>query len=340
MESVLRELDVPPHHRRPQARLQRWLHYRYHRRPDNGESVSPAQLRAWARDLGVVEEELGAHAAAIAAANAGVSPQRPMELSAEQLLQLCKTVMCADREHARRVAAGGVRPNPAHSLIHAVAQTERRVFDPAVQLFPHDLQWVVSASAAAPAQFTPSFTALEAELEAFEAKCTRLEEMRRDTLRNLDQSSLCAVLEDGDGAQDSQKINVDGVLQQATQVSMKIAEDARTVSRLLEKFSTKYAPQISSWISPSSESVSPQLSGYMVKDINRDLLTIIGVLEGITVARRSFDTFGILAKQLKRTEDLSKGHFDDATVDGRHMERKAFDRFHAQLETAPRDKNQ
>ena len=338
IEDVLRELDVPVHHRRPQARLQRWLHFRYHRRPDNGESVSPAKLRAWARDLGVVEEELGVHAAAIAAANAGVL-QRPMDLSPAQLLQLCKTVLCADREHARHAAAGGVRTNPAHTLLHAVAQTERRIFDPAVQLFPHDLQWVVSASAAAPAQFTPSLTALEAELEAFEAKCTCLEEARRVAMHKFLNTPLCNGGEDEDGGEGSQKLNVDGMLQRATQVSMKIGENARTASRLLEKFSTEYAPQISSWISPSLERAAPQKMGPMVKEINCDLLTIIGVLESITIARRSFDTFEILAKELERTEHLSRGRFDHATLQEKAKNKKALYRFRAQLETMPREKS-
>ena len=360
MQEVLAELDVPAHHRRPQARLQRWLYYRYHRRPDNGARESPAQIRAWARDLGVVEAEKVAEMASVAngtLANDGIPiagvadagpqhTQRPMELCSDRLLQLCRTVLCADRAHARQAAGGGGRPDPRRSLLHAVAQTECRVFDPTVQLFPHDLQWVVAASAAAPAQFTPSMTALEAELEAYEATCASLEEARLNAVRRIGQVEGRADDaagggggggegdRDGESGEASLQLDVDAMLQRATRVSMKIGEDARMASRLLQTFSTEYAPQISSWTSPSLDNAVAQNIGPLAKVIAQDLSTIIGVLENITVARKGFDTFAGLPGQLERIQQLSENRFDHSTMQESVRAGKIINRFRAQLDAA------
>ena len=339
LERVLRALDVPAHHRRLQPRLLRWLYYQYHNKPDNGARLPSGELREWARDLGIVEDGNGRHREAAAGANAGIG-ETPMVLSDQRLLQLCKTVLCAERARVRKDKAGGSRPNPSLTLMHAVAQSEARVFNPAVQLFPHDLQWIVSASAAAPEQFTPSMTALQAELEAFKTKCPRLEKAQTEISHRTGKTSH----EIRNGSEEANhKIDTNAMLQTAARVSMKLAENARTASSLLEKFSTQYAPQIYSWTMHSSTSDVLPSVGPLSNKIARSLSKIIDVLGGIKNARQSFDAFASLDSKLEQLEHLSDGRFDPTSARNLSSARKAIFSFNEQLENShpemPREKS-
>ena len=214
-----------------QARLLRWLHLRFLRQPDNGQRVPGTTLKNWCRLCGVVAPAPAAPTNASspttssAAANTSTSAT-PFSLPLASLTQLAKTVLCADRAHRRRAAAfGGARPDPSESLLRAVSNNRASVFSTDCQLFPFDMQWIVAAAEAAPAQFTPSLDALQAEVEVAELKC--LELRSRDPTPGADYDTA-----------------LDAALSRNLRSSARAREVADAYAGLLGRFSDLYAARL------------------------------------------------------------------------------------------------
>ncbi len=297
-----------------QARLLRWLHLRFLRQPDNGQRVAGATLRNWCRLCGVVAPTTppaptpAAHTSTITtpAAAAAAAVSAPFSLPLASLTQLAKTVLCADRAHRRRAAAfGGARPDPSESLLRAVSNNRAAVFSADCQLFPFDMQWIVAAAEAAPAQFTPSLDALQAEVEVAELKC--LELRSRDPAPGADYDA-----------------ELDAALSRNLRASSRAREVSDAYAGLLGRFSKLYAARLRPAVVAAD--VAPVGDDARVGPLARRavprLAAVQRTLDHLRRARRSSEGLALLLRKQAEGGGATMAASPTPAPDSCHEQRK------------------